>query len=244
MIADGLNGATQSLLAGPEGDARPVFSRQGTHIAFVRSIPEGGLMLMSARADGSNVVELGGPYPEHDRHVWSPDGSSIAVGSIRKGFFEISVAASDGSGEKNLELGMPADQPTWHPDGSVLALRGQPGGNGDAAAVYLVGPDGVGLKRLELGPPEDDATVEFEGLTRSPDGTRLSYMRSVEVDGFLDWRIHVADISPSGDVTQVRRLALAPDTTAEMLAVWSPAGDQIAFILERAGTRRAGRRTG
>ena len=122
--------------------------------------------------------------------------------------------------------------------GSVLAFRGQPGDGGAAAAVYLVGPDGLGLRRLDLGPPEVDESIEFEGLTWSPDGTRSSYMRSVRIDESLDWRIHVADISPTGDVTQIRRLALAPDSSADMLGAWSPEGDRLAFILERAGTRQ------
>lgn len=238
LIADGPGGAVHTLVTGPSRDSRPVFSRQGAHVAFLRSIPDGGLMLMAARADGSNIIELGGPYRQHDRHEWSPDGSSIAVGWIRKGYFEISVVATNGSGETNLELDMPADQPTWRPDGSVLAFRGQPGDGGDAAAVYLVRPDGLGLKRLDLGSPEVDESIEFEGLTWSPDGTRLSYMRSVRIDGSLDWRIHVADISPTGDVMQIRRLALAPDSSAEMLGAWSPEGDRLAFILERAGTRQ------
>lgn len=238
LLAETVAGEPRGLVTGPERDSYPTFSRQGTHIAFMRDVPIEGASLMVARADGSGLTTIGGPFQQLDRYEWSPDGTTIAVGWLSRGYFRVSLVATDGSGTTDFDLGMPADLPTWHPDGRQLAFRGQPGDGTQAAAVYLVNADGSNLRRLDLGPPVTDQVVEFEGLAWSPDGAHLSYMRDAAVDGALGWRIHVADVDPTGVVTDVRQLRLHPESTQEMLPVWSPDGTRIAFILERHGTRQ------
>ena len=76
VVADWPGGETRPLVAGPELDSSPMFSPDGTRLAFLRST-ELGSALMVADADGTNVVQL---TPETlDASMWSfaPDGRSL-----------------------------------------------------------------------------------------------------------------------------------------------------------------------
>lgn len=53
-----------------------------------------------------------------------------------------------------------------------------------------------------------------------------------------DWRSVIADVDADGRVTAVRELDLVPDSTMEILPIWSPDSTKIAYLLEKAGTRQ------
>jgi Tol biopolymer transport system component len=235
MVASELGGEPRPLVTGDTKDFYPAFSQQGDQIAFLRSVT-GGSLLMSVRPDGSNVKTLGGPYVNVDGFRWSPDGSQILVGS-NDGSFYLEVVQADGSGTRRLELGTPADWGSWRPDGRLIAFRGQANDGVQAAAAFVANADGSNVRRLDI-QAHPTSGVDFEGLRWSPDGTHLGFMSGGELGGTTGWQIVIADVSAAGSVTDVRRLKLIPDSTGEMLPVWSPDGSQIAFIAEEAGYRR------
>ncbi|HEX6867870.1 MAG TPA: hypothetical protein VF119_03645 [Candidatus Limnocylindrales bacterium] len=235
VVADAPGGPGVAVIEGPETDAYPVFALQGDRLAFIRGTP-GKLMLMVARADGSDVRSIAGPFTSFDGLRWSPDGSAILWGSHEQGIFRLTVARVDGSGSRTLDLGTPADWGSWRPDGSAILFRGQPGDGTQASAAFLAAPDGSNVRRLPL-PGSKTSVVDFEGLGWSPDGTRISYMSDGDAAG-MGWQMHVVDIDAAGNVVADHPLHLDPASTGEMLPVWSPDASRIAFILERDGQRQ------
>ncbi len=235
LIADELQGTGRVLVGGETRDSYPLFSNQGDRIAFIRSEPEGSFRLMSVRPDGSDLLELGGPFPASDGIRWAPDGSALMVSRVFP--FSQTLVQADGSGTRPLDLGIDADLVSWRPDSERLVFRGQVVDGTQGAAVYLADPDGTDIQRLDL-PGSKASFVDFEGLAWSPDGTRLSFMNDAVEGGDFDWQIGIAEVDPDGAVLSDRRLRFVADSTDEMLPVWSPDSERISFILERDGQRQ------
>jgi hypothetical protein len=85
---------------------------------------------------------------------FSPDGSRVAIVSLRSGGPELWVAGRDESGLQQLtSLGAPGLMVGgWSPDGAQIAFEAAIAGNTD---VYLVGTDGGHLRRLTDEPSID-----------------------------------------------------------------------------------------
>ncbi|MEA2357770.1 MAG: hypothetical protein QOI62_1030 [Solirubrobacteraceae bacterium] len=140
-----------NLTHDPEGqETDAAWSPDGTRIAFTRTgctegTNEGGVCIYVMNADGSNKTLVSGEenYPEcpdngpgyaHRRHSeqpsWSPDGTRIAFAGYWNtckdsgGGGDIWVMNADGSGKRNLidDVGTVDRQPTWSPDGSLIAF--------------------------------------------------------------------------------------------------------------------------
>ena len=82
FVADRPGGDSRPLVAGPEDDRSPMFSPDGTRLAFLRDTGQGSF-LMVADPDGTNVVAI--PLEPTELEYWSfaPDGRSLmAVGPI------------------------------------------------------------------------------------------------------------------------------------------------------------------
>jgi hypothetical protein len=82
FVADRPGGDLLPLVAGPEDDRSPMFSPDGTRLAFIRDTHPGSF-LMVADADGTNVVAI--PLEPTELGYWSfaPDGRSlVAVGYV------------------------------------------------------------------------------------------------------------------------------------------------------------------
>jgi Tol biopolymer transport system component len=140
-------------------DYEPAWSPDGRRILFV-SERDGNSEVYAMSADGSRQVNLSRSPAPDDFPAWSPDGRSVAYVSylggadpntVGAGNAEIFVAASDGSGRRDLTRDRRWDgDPAWSPDGSRLVFTRR-AGHGE---LFTIGVDGTGLRELSGVPGE------------------------------------------------------------------------------------------
>jgi TolB protein len=140
-------------------DVAPVWSPDGTKIAFARTFPVEefpGWSIMLLDADGSNERRLtngNSDFPE----AWSPDGTRIAF--LRDPFSDdpssdIWVMHPDGSEQRNLtNTPVPTEEGVdWKPNGRKMTYHR----DGD---IWKMSPDGTGKDRLSFSPYWEDAPI-------------------------------------------------------------------------------------
>ncbi|MGB7924484.1 MAG: hypothetical protein WCF57_14680 [Pyrinomonadaceae bacterium] len=152
MNADG-SGKT-NLTDNPDAsDFAPVWSPDGTKIAFSRGYDDPGIYVMDA--DGSDQVNL--TETNYDGYPsWSPDGTKIAFSRFANNTDMIYVMDADGSDQTpaftgNYNGGTKAE---WSPDGTGLSFDTYQDGNSE---IYVVNMDGSGLANVT-----SDADYDFE----------------------------------------------------------------------------------
>lgn len=188
----GLSGiGRRNLTRHPAKDTSPVWSPDGSRIAFVSNRVEGlseDIFVMNA--DGTDVRNLT-RHPGADTDPdWSPDGRKIAFRAQRDLFAdagspgEIYTMNPDGSNQRRLTHRDAFDgEPAWSPDGrDILILRsrdvnGTPfnrrrGGR----AFYLINTDGRHIREIA------SFDRAFGGGTWSPDGTEIAFHLSTPND--------------------------------------------------------------
>lgn len=142
--ADG-SGRTKLTDTGDDSESQPVWSPDGTRIAF---IDNGGISVMNADGSGRRQVAAGMPravYP-----AWSPDGDEIVFTGGE--FDAIEVVGADG-GNRRTVLGPDSFEytaPCFSPDGSRIAfVANRPnGGFGEVLEVFIMNADGSGITRV------------------------------------------------------------------------------------------------
>ena len=234
FIANDLSADTRALLTGPETDGWPGFSNQGDRIAFIR-VGEDGFQVMSMQPDGSGVEALAELPGEFNGYGWSPTGDALLVNFSESGF-RYALVNADGSGYRELDLGRVADYAGWRPDGRHIAFRGQDLATGRSAA-FIADADGTNIRQLDIESTQD---VDFENLGWSPDGKHLSFMSDGSLGGVTGWQINIADIDPAGNLTELHRLKLDPDSSDERNPGWSPDSSKLAFLYEKDFKRQIG----
>jgi Tol biopolymer transport system component len=195
------------------GDASPVWSRDGSTIAFIRSYAEGIDSLCSIGVDGRNfhvvVRNLHG-----GELSWSPDGSMFAFYSEQDG--GIHVMDADGSHEHAVapEHTQNQDFPSWSPDGAWLYFAQ---GN-----VFAVHPDGTALHEVA------NPSWFVGSADLSPDGTTIVLQRQVASSLAVIGSAWLVD----ADGSDLRRLTSGDGVD------WSPLGwsaDSSRVLLARPG---------
>lgn len=159
------------------------------------------------------------PTPVNDdaQPSLSPDGRRVAFHSLRNGFADIYVTATDGSTAQRLtrDAGHNAS-PAWSPDGTMIAFHSNRGGSWQ---IYVMKVDGS----------EQRAVTEQEGDASepgwAPDGSRLLYLSTI------DSVRQVWEISLEGETArQITASAGAKNQPAS-----APRSDSIAFISTATG---------
>jgi WD40-like Beta Propeller Repeat len=241
LTVDPATGITSTLVGGSAEDSAPYYSRDGRMIVFLRAIGDPSTNTVTvavADADGGNVRMVTGRLIDQNWFDWSPDGRSLALISQVDGIPRITIAATDGSGSRLLDLGMEAEFVSWlGPAGDQLIFRGRRGGI--TTGLFTVRPDGSDLREVSLTQGNRDA---YQDPMVSPDGRRVMYasfeqttaVPNVDWDGML-LRLHVLDLVAKIDsVIPPGVDGLDPRLPVnEWSGAFSPDGTQIAFVADR-----------
>jgi len=162
----------------------------------------------------------------------------IAFQALDGRFPQVFTIEPDGSGLRQLtnvpaedpETDPGGENPSWAPDGSVIAFDT---GNADGVNLWTVEPDGTGLAEMPL------AVGGFNGNPAySPDGTRISFDQDV---GPKQPKVHGIFIA-NANGSEARRLTTAPRTVEahDTESQWSPDGTRIASLgFARSARRRS-----
>jgi len=183
FTADPTTGDSRALVTGPGIDTDPVYSRDGTKIAFTRTVAGGQREVYTADVDGgAAVLVTTEPISSVSGYEFSPDGTTIAIASMATEPLEpdspvvvlqerISLANVDGSGLRSLGIEGPARAPSFRPpDGREIAFEGGSPSEGEGIFAYDLE---AGSLRTIVEP-----TAGFEvtgGPSFSPDGSKIAY---------------------------------------------------------------------
>jgi Tol biopolymer transport system component len=223
---DPVTGASTAVISGPEADINPRWSRDGTRLAFERKVDgdSGPGVLYVARADGSNAVMLNTSPLNIDSYSFSPDGTELLISyGTGAGFPKILLAATDGSGFRDIGLSMPAASAAWRPpDGSEILFTGVDTGN-DCCAIKAVDAK-TGRIRTILG-------IDPSGLSRgfaqwSPDGSLISFAAWDGAGEGLTVQTHII----AADGTGERILPSPTGTKWQGTESWSNDGTRMLVI--------------
>lgn len=161
------------LTFGPMDGNRPVWSSDGSKIAFCDYAAHKGIYVMNA--DGSNIVQLttSGSAP-----AWSPDGTRIAY-NTPDGLMVMNADGTNQTKISNLSGG-----PVWSPDGSKIAFD-------DALnqEIVVINADGTNPRSMTNNSP----ALDFYPVW-SPDGSKIAFTS----DGGSQKILHVVNSDGSG----------------------------------------------
>ena len=214
--ADG-SGDPIMLSAHPTGDSKPVWSPDGSRIAFeslrddVTNLKFLDIYVMNS--DGSHlerITNTDGWYAQPD---WSPDGSRLAIASDKdeKGNSDLYILDLDTRELTRITNDPAVDRnPSWSPDAAHLVFFSNRSGNWD---VYT-----VDIETGETTQLTNDAGDDFHP-DWSPDGQNILFSSSRDGDA----EIYIMD----ADGKNQKRLTNTPgnDTDPE----WSPYGNYFAY---------------
>jgi TolB protein len=144
------SGAVTRLTTTPGLDGFPVYSPDGSKIAFI-SARSGLPQVWVMNADGSSSVQLTSGAPKGQVPDWSPDGNQIAYQSMATGNGDIYVMNADGSNPRQVTATPQMEFGTsWSPDGGQIAFVRVLGPSVPERAIYVINAGGSG--EHELGP--------------------------------------------------------------------------------------------
>ena len=193
----------------------PVWSPDGTRIAFSGNPEFGGFSLHVMNADGTRITKLTN-FIDVNYATWSPDGKRIALSDscvtvedvlCPTNIYTINV---DGTGLRkvtNNQQGAEDYEPAWSPDGLKIAFAGIR--SNDFESIFVMNPDGSNRVRL--------TNAAYDGSPAwSPDGTRIAFLRGTDVYVMNSDGSNPTPVTTGGQVNEPR-------------LVWSPGGTKILF---------------
>ena len=208
----------RTLTDGAGQDSGPVWSPDGTRIAFTRWGSR-CCEIFVMNADGSQQTQVTDNTVIDSMPAWSPDGRRIAFTVISGyGDGEIFVMDAGGSNRVNLTNNPAHDiAPSWSPDGSKIAFTsdrlGPPGPTGDQ--IFVMNADGSDQHPLTSG------SARKTNPAWSPDGTKIAFTNEVQTE--MAAEIFVMNADGSG----LTNLTNNPQTDTN--PAWSPDGTKIVF---------------
>jgi Tol biopolymer transport system component len=219
--ADPVSGAATAVITGPDRDFGPRFSLDGAHLAFARVTDGDRSLIYVARPDG-NGLTLVTPTPvsladadagrSWERYKFSPDGRELLIATVSG----ITIARTDGSGVSNLDVGIPAVEPTYRPpDGHEILFIGR----GADTGLFIFDRTTNQVRQIVKVQPGFD----LAGASWSPDGSRIAYWTWDGTANGLAAKTHVVGPDGSGD----RELPAPRGAVWNAHATWSNDGKRL-----------------
>jgi WD40-like Beta Propeller Repeat len=225
--ADPVTGAATAIVSGPEKDVGPRFSLDGRLVAFERKV-DGGLKgrLYVAHSDGSRLT-LVTPEPltlapgdvgrAWEKYEFSPDGTALLIATMTGGRSTLTIAQTDGTGVRELDVGMGASEPSFRPPGGaeILFIGTQPLNRG----LFVVDLASLKVRKVLM----LESVFDLAGPSWSPDGSKIAYWSWGVSSSGLDAKTHVVAADGTGD----RELPSPPGAVWNAHATWSNDGTRL-----------------
>jgi Ca2+-binding RTX toxin-like protein len=214
VVADPSSGGVEATLDGVAASWSP----EGNRIAYL----DGGVLHVADRHGDDRSLGVGVARPAEDRTgpVWSPDGAEIVVATAAGDGSQLVAVNADGSGAHVLFEGAGQNvDPTWNPDGSLMAFERNVGG---AWAIWTYHADtgtstpvthGGENARFPQFDPASPARLSFVSDRRHVPGGATRYQ----------YALYVADPVASNHWTK-----LLDDVHPLSPPRWSPDGSELA----------------
>jgi Tol biopolymer transport system component len=204
---DSLDGVSRTLVGGPGDDFAAGFTRDGTHLVFLRRAAgsdgsaDEKIQLFIAESDGTNPRPLTGDLVAPEWFDWAPDDQRLVMqaGGSQFGEHLYLFDLNSGEGPQKLELGRPMTTTIPNflgPTGAEVVFRGVASTeDGIQSGIFAVRPDGSGLRAVS--PTDGNRDDGYMFPQPSPDGRFITY--SVWVEEAQQVRIHLLDMATGED---------------------------------------------
>ncbi|HEY6569534.1 MAG TPA: hypothetical protein VIZ22_04550 [Candidatus Limnocylindrales bacterium] len=233
-IRTGMATATSFAVTVPgPGNDSPVFSPDGTRLAYLHPNAVGQLDIVVAAPDGRDARTINTDAIIAANFIsWTPDGGSVAIES-RPGTLFLYDAARPGPGTiinssfsgGSVGFGDRMASVFRPPLGEEIAFLGV-GPEGDG--LYVIKRDGSGIRPLLTPKTGGLPYFRLQSPEWSPDGTRIAVTVQPAADPEYVMSIYVVEADGSG----LRRLSpgCSGTDTSENFAAWSPDSTRIAHM--------------
>jgi Tol biopolymer transport system component len=226
-VGDPTTGKTRLLVGGPDDDASPGYSPDGTRLAFIRDVGRAvdtiaaPVHLFVVREDGTGQTRVTTtPIQTLVWASWTPDGRQLAVVQPFDDVNQLDLFDTDGpKAPHRIAAAAGIDSLTFHPpDGRQILFRALVGGR---YGLFVMDADGTDREPLIAPTETEDIDQELNGATYSADGSRIFYQRWTP-DSIQLWVMNA-------DGTDRHEFFPEPGQGWDGLATPSPGGRWIAY---------------